>query len=341
MTDLYISKDNSSKKGKMFKVLIVLIVLVTLAALTLAVIAISSFLKANQVMEEEGSELSPFASNILPEYSRVSFQTLDGQLNLRGWWLYSQAEETIATVILVHGQGMNRLPFGLDSVELFDNLTEAGCAVLTFDLRNSAESDGELSSFGYMESEDVLAALAYVNTQTRSDQPIILYGIGSGTSAIMRSMTELSEIYALENNSNVNGQTELPHPDRISALILDTPARSSEDFIAASMAQEESIGRYFFPRTVPLAIRLSSGNKEKQDYLHYLSQLTLPVLLLGHERDSLLAERAYLPLWTERERIHPSLTETFKVKGSGHLTAYTSESSDYAMSIVDFINDWF
>lgn len=340
MADIYISQNNRSNISKMRRVWIVLIVLVSVMAFAIAGIVVSSFVKANQIMEKEGSELSPFAANLLPDYSNASFQSLNGQLSLQGWWLNSQTEETLATVILVHSQGMNRLPFGLDSVDLFENLTKAGCAVLTFDLRNSAESDGNLSSFGYMESNDVLAALAYVDSLA-PDRPIILYGIGSGTTAVLRAMIDLEEIYAVEGENGGSSESELPHPDKISALILDTPARSSDDFIAATMATEDSLGRYFFPHTVPLAIRLSSDNKDLQDYLNYLSQLVMPVLLLGHETDSFLPVKAYLPLWEERERVHPSLTRTFQAKGSGHLTAFSSESGNYSKAVTDFIKAWF
>ncbi len=341
MADIYLSDNNNrSKKAKMHTVWIVLIALITLLAFALVAIAISSFIKASQIMEEAGSELSPFAANLLPDYANVVFQTLDGQLNLYGWWINAQTDKALATVILVHGQGMNRLPYGLDSVDLLDELSAAGASVLTFDLRSSAESDGTMASFGYMESDDVMAALAYVEALA-PDRPIILYGIGSGTTAIFRAMLKLEEIHTLPESDPALADSLLPHPDRISALMLDTPARSSDDFIAAIMAHEEGPGRYFFPVTVPLTIRLSAGNKEKQDYLNYLSQLTIPVLLLGHETDSFLPEKAYLPLWTERERIHPTLTQTFQAKGAGHLTAFPSESRGYTRAITDFINTWF
>ena len=340
MAEIYISDNKRDKKNKMRRFWIILIALACVVAFSIAAIVISSFVKASSIMEKEGSELSPFAANLLPDYSNVSFQTLDGQLTLRGWWLRSQTEETRATVLLVHSQEMNRLPFGLESVNLFDQLTLAGCNVLTFDLRCIAEADGSMSSFGYMEADDVLAALAYVEALD-PEHPIILYGIGSGTTAAFRAMSYLDEIYADENKKADAIDLGLPHPLRISGLILDTPARSSDDFIAAVMALEDSLGRFFFPRTVPLAIRLSAGNKEKQDYLQYLSQLTIPVLLLGHEHDSLLAESAYLPLWVERERIHPTLTQSFKAKGSGHITAFASDSNNYSKAVQDFINDWY
>ncbi len=340
MADIYISQNIYNEKKKKRRIFLILITLASVLAFVLVGIVISSFVKANQIMKEESQELSPFAANLLPDYSNVSFQTLKGDLNLYGWWINAQTEETLATVILVHSQGMNRLPFGLDSVDLFDNLTKAGCAVLTFDLRNSAESDGSLSSFGYMESDDVLAALKYAYTAA-PNRPVVLFGVGSGTAAVLRAMIHMEEVYKAEDNKTHSDESELCNPDIVSALILDTPARSSDDFIAAKIAKEQSFGRYFLPRTVPLAIRLSSDNKAAQDYLSYLSQLTVPVLLLGYERDNLLPENAYMPLWAERERTHPSLTQTFQAKGSGHLTAFNSESGNYSKAVTDFINLWF
>lgn len=342
MSGPLVYKSTSGQKRKRVPLLLTLIVILCLITVIVVTIAVATFVKADRVMKADTKPLSPFGSNIIPQFYNSTFRTLDGQLTLQGWWIKSEIDYTVATVVMVHDHDSNRLPFDLESAPLFRVFTQNGFDVLTFDLRHTGDSDGELSSFGYTESDDVIAALQYVQTNA-PDRPIILYGFGSGNCALLRALNEMNDhIDEAEPDELMrDGRRFYPRPELIAGLILDTPARSADDFIGAKLAAEAGIGRYFYPRTVPYAVRLSSGNKPAMDHLSTVSQLPLPVLMLGYEHDSVLPERAYEPLWSERQRLQPTLTATYRAPGSGHQDAYRRAQDDYLAAIFSYLDRWF
>jgi alpha-beta hydrolase superfamily lysophospholipase len=62
-----------------------------------------------------------------------------------------------------------------------------GYSVLLVDMRGNGGSSGNDTTLGVREAEDVVAAFGYSQT-TWPDQPIILYGLSMGASAIMRAV---------------------------------------------------------------------------------------------------------------------------------------------------------
>ncbi|PNY79750.1 alpha/beta hydrolase [Deinococcus koreensis] len=112
----------------------------------------------------------------------VKFTTADG-LTLRGWFA-APPQRGGSAVVLAHGTGGHRghlLP-------LAGALHARGHGVLLFDLRQHGRSDGEVSSFGLHEAEDVLAALAYLRTRPEvAGDRLALLGHSMGAAASLRA----------------------------------------------------------------------------------------------------------------------------------------------------------
>ncbi len=89
----------------------------------------------------------------LPEWETVSFVTTDG-LVLEGWLIAPTGPANGHTLILVHGLSSNRGAM----LERAVFLAAAGYQTLLFDLRNHGTSEGTVTTVGYLEGEDVLAA---------------------------------------------------------------------------------------------------------------------------------------------------------------------------------------
>lgn len=64
---------------------------------------------------------------------------------------------------------------------------ELGYTTWLIDFRNSGGSNGNQTSVGFYEAEDVAAAVAYIG-QNSEGQPLILYGQSMGGAAILRAM---------------------------------------------------------------------------------------------------------------------------------------------------------
>jgi len=92
---------------------------------------------------------------------------------------------------------------------------------------------------------------------------------------------------------------------RICALVFDSPARDSDDYIRAVVRQENNRWLFWLKNTTPYAVRMSIGNSKKADYFSEFTTLTLPLMIFGHENDCVLPEEAYRPMIEERLRLHP------------------------------------
>jgi pimeloyl-ACP methyl ester carboxylesterase len=87
------------------------------------------------------------------------------------------------TILLFHGYGASRSSL-LDEAHAFYDL---GFAALLVDFRGGGGSDGNATTLGYNEANDVTAAIAF--TQSRGlPRPLVLYGQSMGAAAILRSI---------------------------------------------------------------------------------------------------------------------------------------------------------
>jgi dipeptidyl aminopeptidase/acylaminoacyl peptidase len=106
--------------------------------------------------------VEPLASDSdFPGLRDVEFRTNDG-LKLRGWYVPSRNG---AAVVLVHGVSDNRTQL----VPEARMLAARGYGVLLFDQRANGESEGEITTYGWRESDDVRAAVDFVARQPDVD----------------------------------------------------------------------------------------------------------------------------------------------------------------------------
>ncbi|HHW94079.1 MAG TPA: alpha/beta hydrolase [Clostridiaceae bacterium] len=333
------------RRRAVFYIFIALAVVVA----SIVLVMISSLVKADRLMKITGESIPPYATNRFSSFRSVSFTSGGGQISLKGWLIETRTTPPRATLIIVHQQRGNRLPYGLATTSLYSQLTKAGFQILAFDLRHSGESKGEMSSFGYAEAEDVRMALEWTIKNT-SNVPIVLYGFGSGTTAIFRMMDQLhqeisdSDVDEATEQKDSASKSTLTATDirkRISAIIVDSPARDSDDFIKAAIQEEGNKLFFWLKNTTPYAIRLSLGNSEQTDHFAKFTTLTLPVMIFVHEKDSILPDAAYRPMIEERIRLHPAWTFLYESEGTGHLTSYEENPDAYTEALLEFLRKWF
>jgi hypothetical protein len=92
-------------------------------------------------------------------------------------------EHTAGLVVLFHGYaaGKSRL---LPEARAFHDL---GYACFLVDFRGSGGSDGDRTSIGYHEADDVVRSVAYVR-ECWPDEPLILFGQSMGAAAVLRAL---------------------------------------------------------------------------------------------------------------------------------------------------------
>ncbi len=133
--------------------------------------------------------------NITPEkyeaaYRKVNFKSADGT-SLAGWWL--PAENSPAAIIYCHGLFRSRL----ELLERATHFQKMGYAGLLFDFRRHGESEGELTSAGFLERWDVLGAARFLRDSLNVQQPLVACAVSMGTAAAMLAAAETPEIAGL------------------------------------------------------------------------------------------------------------------------------------------------
>lgn len=124
------------------------------------------------------------------EYEEVSFVS-GGGVTLRGWHVPPQNG---VTIILLHGYGDNRV----DMLSRAVILAKHGYGALLYDMRAHGESEGDLRTFGWLDVEDVSAALDFL--QGKSDvnpERIGILGFSIGGQIALRAAAQMQAIGAV------------------------------------------------------------------------------------------------------------------------------------------------
>ena len=297
----------SRRSGSGFIVRSALVLSVLAAILIFMVILTIS--SSNHLMSIDKTSVSNVPSNILPSYSTCSFESFDGQTNLSGWFF--KCDNPITTVIVVHSAGSNRLPFGVNMIDLIENLLDNNYNVFLFDQRNSGESDGDVCNYGYLEWQDVIGAIAQVRAISVTTN-VVLYSIGTGCTSSMIAYDKLP----------------------------DSPAKNSDDYIRAVVQQTEFMGT-ITQNFVPYAIRISAGEGSSVNLVAEISRLQMPVCIIYGGHDTFIGADRITQIVEERNRLNSSLTVSRMIPGAGYLESFRLGKDDYIETVMRFMQSYF
>ncbi len=331
------SKDYHGRRKPSFVFRAALIL--SIVATVLIVVIALTVLSANHLMNIAKNEVTNVPSNILPSYSTTSFESADGQTALQGWFF--KTDNPISTIIVVHDTGSNRLPFGVEMIDMVESWLDSGYNVFLFDQRNSGTSGGDISGYGYLEWKDVLGAISIVK-QISVTTNVILYGIGTGCTADIIAYTSLPEPGLTENELNkYDALIKNLEFDRsyIAGMIFDSPAKKSDDYIRPVVAQNELLGiitQYF----VPYAMRVSAGS-DNINLAAEIARLPMPVLVIYGGHDTFIGADRITQIIDERNRLNSNLTMSTMISGAGYLEEYELNKSEYITAVSDYLNSFF
>ena len=314
------------------------LVLSVIAILIISFIALTVF-SSNRLMNIKGYEVSNVPSNILSSYSTTSFQSADGQTSLQGWFF--KTKNPISTIIVVHDAGSNRLPFGVEMIDMIEVWLENGYNVFMFDQRNSGTSGGDICTYGYLEWQDVLGAIAIVK-QISVTTDVILYGIGTGCTSSLLAYSNLPPEGA-SDAALLQYSTEIRNlgfdKSYVIGMILDSPAKESDDYIKPEVVQSEPLG-FITQYSVPYAIRVSSG-ADNISLAAEIARLPFPVLIIYGGHDTFIGADKIDQIITERNRLNSSITKSVMVSGAGYLEEYSINKNLYIDTIKEFLDNYY
>ncbi|HEX2914671.1 MAG TPA: alpha/beta fold hydrolase [Chloroflexia bacterium] len=144
---------------------------------------------ARRVLTEEIAE--EFNKPLLPR-EKISFKSADGRLSLCGYFYPSN--ESQAAIILCHG-------FHGGAVDTHRPALFAqahGYNALTLDFRGCGESEGNTTSVGFWEVEDLLGAIEYLKSRPEVDpERIAVYGYSMGGAVAIMAAARSTDIKAI------------------------------------------------------------------------------------------------------------------------------------------------
>jgi len=130
------------------------------------------------------------------DFKWVEFPSSDGVV-LKGWYVPA-ASAAHGTIVYCHG--LNRTRIEMLPMAAFGH--QLGYEGLLFDLRHQGASGGELTTLGYQERLDVIAAVRYALYQQRAARPVILWGVSMGAAAALLAAAESPDVDAVISDSS-------------------------------------------------------------------------------------------------------------------------------------------
>lgn len=123
----------------------------------------------------------------------VRFRSADG-VGLRGFLVPARERTSMPSAVLVHG--LFRGALEIEPVGAM--LRDLGCEVLLLELRSHGASEKRPLGFGSTESQDVLAAVAFLRKRSGHDRdPVMLYGVSLGAAAVLMAAPKVERLVAL------------------------------------------------------------------------------------------------------------------------------------------------
>lgn len=230
---------------KSVKIFVGLLLVLSIAAV-LGVLTTSGYVGWNLTHPvREAIDRSPADLGIA--YTDIEFTSRGDGLTLRGWLLESPTNQK--TVVVAHGYRKNRLQNDVPALPIAKELVGQGCNVVMFDFRNSGNSEGNLTSVGFYEVQDLLGAVDYVQSQPRLNQEIVLMGFSMGASTAILAGSREPAVDAVIADSpfadlanyldqNLSVWTELPAVPFNQAFFLIVPPLTGLRMESVSPIQE-------------------------------------------------------------------------------------------------------
>ena len=130
-------------------------------------------------------------------FEEVAFASLEGTM-LSGWFLparnQANGESARGVVILCHGMMANRS----EALPWAERLWREGFSVLLFDFRAMGNSDGDLCTAGYYETQDLRGAVKYLESRPEmAEVPMGVFGFSMGGATAILAAADEERIQAV------------------------------------------------------------------------------------------------------------------------------------------------
>jgi fermentation-respiration switch protein FrsA (DUF1100 family) len=248
-------------------------------------------------------------------FEQVQFSSRNKDVTLKGWFLPGAVASDPAkmNVILAHGYRENRLQTGAEALKLAKALVSQGYNVLMFDFRNSGESEGKLTTVGYLETYDLLGAIDWMRAQHPGKVALHGFSMG-GVTALLAAAQD---------------------PD-IAGVVADSPFDQLTDYLQNNLPVWSHLPNFpFTPLILGILPPLTGIDTDKVDGLAAVDEIyPRPILFIHASADPSVPYSNSQAMWQK----HSDKFQLWKAPGVGHAKSHASAAKEYEDKVIQFLS---
>lgn len=235
-----------------------------------------------------------------------------GDVEIAAWFVPPAEAANGAALVYVHGFGGNRGAL----LEQAAAMHQAGYGALLLDMRNHGESGDAISTWGYAEANDVIAAYNYLLTRPEVNPGRIgLVGKSMGGAAVAQAAVQL--------------------PD-LAVLVLESTYSSFEENLPNIMPSIARAPGFLAPLVFSRMDAAAAEPLTEIRTVEAVKALNVPLLLVHGAEDRLV------PL-AQGQAIFAAANEPkvlYTVPGAGHLDIFTIDPAAFAAQMQAFLQEY-
>jgi alpha-beta hydrolase superfamily lysophospholipase len=296
--------------------------LLALASAALGLATWNSSRAAGRMIAHRGP--APAPGDPVPADSGLAFTDVplaarDGT-QLAGWWIVpadGARRPDLAVVVMAHAAN-DRGKASL--LELAPALHRAGYILLLFDFRSYGGSAGTRTTYGFLEQQDLEAAIRLARERALG-APIALLGQGMGATTAL--------LVAAQDPGVV-------------CVVADSPWHSwDEAFFSRPGVAESGVGRLAPEPLVRWALRREVGfgfgtTDARQPLTAAPLAASRPVMAIYGEKDRVIPFHLQIKIVSALGT--PNATWAWRAPGAEHLGAYASAPDEYRARVIEFLD---
>lgn len=312
-TSLVLQQKKEKRRKKLFIILIGAILFLFIGVFAISIIVGFSLTKPMRDEIEQKPEQYGLT------YEEVEFNSLyDGTL-LKGWWIPAQKDqqfiESTDAVVFAHGYGDNRSLEQISVLKLAKRLANEGFNVLVFDFRASGESEGDYTSIGLYEKDDLLSAIQFTKEQKQAEQ-VHLIGWSMGSVAAILAGVESKDV---------------------SSIIADSPFANLREYLETNLPYWSKLPSFPFTNiilgTLPVMLDIDVDKVSPVDSVKQLTDKRL--LLITSKSDPAIP-------YENSQRIYEAvpnkdIVQFWLTESGGHIESYLTNEKEYEEKVLQFL----
>lgn len=251
------------------------------------------------------------------DYEDVGIETVD-KLKLRGWIVPQGSDKT---VLVLHGYTSSK--YDEDYIKpIIEILARNGFNVVAFDFRAHGESDGEITTLGEKETEDMIRIIDWLEKnkpELAKSIGVIGYSMGGAVSIMLAARDK-----------------------RVKAIVVDSPymdiVASGQRWIMRIKGFVRNILLLIYPLIIRFAKSEADIDLNKLNVYNYATKIDQPILIIGGEKDDLVT-LGEIKKFYDMLRSHNDKVELWIVS-SKHVEAIKDQPKEYEEKVVGFFRRW-